>query len=63
MYWTENRIARALFLKSMIYEQKGQRQHALELRSEAGILRKQLVGVEPSENDSLELYEQMVFYH
>ena len=63
MYWTENRMARALFLGSMICERRGKIEDARSLREKAGQLRKKLVNADPSNDDTLELYDQMVFYH
>lgn len=63
MYWTENRTARALFLKSLIYLKKGKEDEANAFRQEAEQLRRVLIAVEPHEDDNLELYDQMVFYH
>jgi hypothetical protein len=63
MYWTENRIARASFLRAMICDKKGDTEAAEQLRKEAKKLRTALMGVDSTDGETLEQYERMVFYH
>lgn len=63
MYWTENRIARAQFLRSLVYEKMGDHVESTKLRVEAGRLRQELTGIIPKDDDVLSQYEELVFYH
>ena len=63
LHWNENRVARALYLQSMIKMKQGKLDEAWKLRNDAGSLRRRLIHAEPEDTDTLEAYDDMVFYH